>query len=82
MHNSQKICNIYRPKPEIYFMKKSTTFFNHFFLAVGIIWFLSALSIVVFKLNFQTREIILTLIFPLAYALLRLFDNSKPSEIE
>jgi uncharacterized membrane protein len=61
-------------------MNKTFTFFKNFFLATGIIWFISALSLLIFKLNFQPREILLTLGLPLAWAILKLFENSKPSE--
>ncbi len=54
---------------------KLKKFFYSFFLSLGIVWFLCALSILIFKLNFQPKEIILTLIFPLAYAVVRLFDK-------
>lgn len=54
---------------------KSKVFFHNFFLATGIIWTISAVSILSFELNFQPREILLTLIFPLAYAVVRLFDR-------
>ncbi len=59
---------------------KSKVFFHNFFLAAGIIWTLSALSILTFELNFQPREIFLTLIFPLAYAVVRLFDRGIPQK--
>lgn len=63
-------------------MKNSLTFSKNFFLATGIIWTLSALAILIFKLNFQTREIIMTLILPFAWAIFKLFDKGKASEIE
>lgn len=63
-------------------MQNSMTFFQRFFLATGIVWFLSGLSILIFKLNFGPREIIITLILPLAYAIIRLFDKVKPSKSE
>lgn len=63
-------------------MQNPMNFFQRFFLATGIVWFLSGLSILIFKLNFGPREIIITLILPLAYAIVRLFDKGKPSNIE
>jgi len=61
-------------------MQNSMTFFQRFFIAAGIIWFLCGLSILIFKLNFGPREILITLILPLAYAIVRLFDKGKPSK--
>jgi len=61
-------------------MNDSKKFFHNFFLSTGIVWFLSALAIVIFELNFQKTEILLTLIFPLAYALIRQFEKSKSSK--
>jgi hypothetical protein len=52
-------------------------FFKNYFLAAGIVWTLGALSILFFKFNFQSQEITLTLLFPLAYAIIRLFDQPK-----
>lgn len=63
-------------------MQNSMTFFQRFFLATGIVWFLSGLSILIFRLNFGPREILITLILPLAYAIVRLFDKGKPSKSE
>jgi len=57
-------------------------FLKTYFLAVGIVWTLCALAIVFFKLNFQRMEILLSLIFPLAYAIIRLFEKGKPVEEE
>jgi hypothetical protein len=61
-------------------MKNSITFFKNFFFATGVIWSLSALSILILKLSFQPKEIAMTLILPLAWALVRLFDKVRPSE--
>lgn len=61
-------------------MKNLKKFTHNFFLSTGIVWFLCATVIVIFELNFQEREILLTLIFPLAYALIRLFDKSNASK--
>ena len=54
-------------------------FFKNFFLAVGVLWTLSALAILIFKLNYQSKEIILTLVLPLAWALVKLFDKAPPA---
>ena len=62
-------------------MKNSIAFFQNFFFATGVIWFLSALSILILKLNFQPKEIAMTLILPLAWALVRLFEKAKPSDV-
>ena len=61
-------------------MQNSMTFFQRFFIATGIVWFLCGLSILIFKLNFGPREILITLILPLAYAIVRLFDKGKPTK--
>lgn len=63
-------------------MKNSLSFFKNFFLATGVIWFFCGLSIIFFELNFQTKEILLTLILPLAWAIVRLFEKVKPSDID
>lgn len=62
-------------------MSSLFNFLKNFFIAAGIVWVLSALSILTFNLNFQRQEIIISLIFPLAYALVRLFDNSRSVDI-
>lgn len=62
-------------------MKNSKSFFYNFFLSLGIVWFLCALSILTFKLHFQEKEILLTVIFPLAYAIFRQFDKKESSKI-
>jgi len=53
-------------------------FFKNFFLSAGVIWTFSAFAILIFQLNFGQQEIIISLIFPLAYAIVRLFD--KPTQ--
>lgn len=63
-------------------MENKKTFFHHFFLSTGILWFFCALAIVIFELNFRKQEILLTLIFPLAYAIFRQFDKTNPAKIE
>ncbi len=62
-------------------MKNSKNFFKNYFLSVGIIWFLCALSIVIFKLNFQIKEILLTIIIPLGFAIFRQFDQKKSAKV-
>jgi hypothetical protein len=54
-------------------------FFKNFFLSTGVIWTFSAFAILTFQLNFGRQEIIFSLIFPLAYAIVRLFDKVIPS---
>lgn len=63
-------------------MENKKTFFHHFFLSTGILWFICALAIVIFELNFRKQEILLTLIFPLAYAIFRQFDKTNPAKTE
>ncbi|MCC8426138.1 hypothetical protein [Mucilaginibacter sp. UR6-11] len=58
-------------------MNTTLTFLKNLFLATGAIWFFSALAILILNLNFGPREIMFTLIVPLAYAVLRLFDRIK-----
>lgn len=62
-------------------MKNSKKFFYNYFLAIGIIWFFCALSIVIFKLNFRAKEIILTIIIPLAFSIFKKFTQDSESEI-
>jgi hypothetical protein len=61
-------------------MKNLKNFFQNFFLASGLIWFLCAIAILTFELNFQKKEILLTLIFPFAYAIVKLFDKKQYQE--
>ncbi|MDB5005031.1 MAG: hypothetical protein JWQ34_3256 [Mucilaginibacter sp.] len=58
-------------------MNTPLTFFKNLFLATGVIWFFSALAIIILNLNFGPREIVFTLIIPLAYAVVKLFDRVK-----
>ncbi|GAA3592297.1 helix-turn-helix domain-containing protein [Flavivirga amylovorans] len=62
-------------------MKNSKNFFHNYFLAIGIIWFFCALSIVIFKLNFQVKEILLTIIIPLAFSIFKRFTQNNSSEL-
>ncbi|MBS1757289.1 MAG: hypothetical protein JSU03_08425 [Bacteroidetes bacterium] len=61
-------------------MKKLKEFSKNFFLANGVLWFLCSLSIIIFNLHFDVKEIIMTLILPLAYAIVKLYDVSKKTE--
>jgi len=63
-------------------MKLLKDFLKIFFLGIGVVWFLCGLSIVIFKLNFGMKEILLTLIFPLAYAIVRQFNLTKDEDEE
>lgn len=54
-------------------------FFKNFFLAAGVVWTLSAVAILLFQLNLGPQEIIISLIFSLAYAIIRLFEKSNQS---
>ncbi|ASS49401.1 MAG: hypothetical protein A3E30_10725 [Fluviicola sp. RIFCSPHIGHO2_12_FULL_43_24] len=61
--------------------EKVIAFLRSMFLATGVIWFLCALAILIFKLSFRETEIALTLILPIAYALVRYFEKkSIPKE--
>ncbi|MFB6319630.1 helix-turn-helix domain-containing protein [Saccharicrinis sp. FJH54] len=62
-------------------MKKTKNFFYNYFLAMGIVWFFCALSIVLFKLNFQIKEILLTIIIPLAFSIFRQFTKNESSQL-
>lgn len=75
-----KIKTFYNQIQNLKSMKNSKSFFYNFFLSLGIVWFLCALSILIFELNFRTKEILLTVIFPLAYAIFRQFDKKEPSK--
>jgi hypothetical protein len=57
-------------------MKTLYKFLHDFFLAAGVIWFLCALSILYYNYNFGEREIIQTLLFPLAWAVVKLIDSN------
>lgn len=63
-------------------MKNLKKIFYNFFFSLGIVSFLCSTAILIFELNFQRKEIILTLIFPLAYAVLRQFDKSESIKID
>ena len=75
------IKKIYDKLQNFNIMNDSKKFFHNFFFSTGIVWFLSALAIIIFDLNFKEKEILLTLIFPLAYALIRQFEKSKSSKV-
>ncbi|MDD3771432.1 MAG: hypothetical protein BGP01_08250 [Paludibacter sp. 47-17] len=80
INKENTIKKIYNQLQKFNMMNNSKFFFHNFFLSIGIVWFLSALAIVIFELNFQKKEILLTLIFPFAYALIRQFEKSKSSK--
>jgi len=61
---------------------KLINFSKHFFLASGVIWTLCALSILLFQLNFQRQEILITLILPLAYAIIKTLEKPKVAELQ
>lgn len=66
-------------------MKKTKSFFHNYFLASGIVWFFCALSILIFKLNFQAKEILLIMIIPFAFSVFKYFTKNelaKPIENE
>jgi hypothetical protein len=56
-------------------MNMFVNFLKNLFLAIGAIWFFCALAILTLNLNFGPREIVFTLILPLAYAIVRIFDK-------
>jgi len=58
-------------------MDKQPSFFKNFFLAAGVIWVFFAITVLLFRLSFQSIEIIITLVIPLAYAILRKFEEKK-----
>jgi transcriptional regulator with XRE-family HTH domain len=74
-----KIIKIYEQIQNLDSMKNSKSFFFNFFLSLGIIWFLCALSIIIFNLNFQEKEILLTLIIPFAFSLFLNFSKNDYS---
>lgn len=59
-------------------MKIQKKIFIDFFMAVGVVWFICAMSILLFNIDFQSEEIALTIIFPLAYTIFRQLGNDKP----
>ncbi|WP_280646982.1 MULTISPECIES: helix-turn-helix transcriptional regulator [unclassified Dysgonomonas] len=61
-------------------MKNSRSFFYNYFLATGIVWFFCAISIVIFKLDFQIKEILLTIIIPLAFSIFKQFTKKDFSQ--
>jgi len=58
-------------------MDKQPSFFKNFFLAAGVIWVFFAITVLLFRLSFHSIEIIITLVIPLAYAILRKFEEKK-----
>jgi len=61
-------------------MKRLRDFLKDFFLTIGVLWFFCGLSILLFNLNFGAKEIVLTLIIPLAYAIVKQFDLNRNSK--
>ncbi|TCS83679.1 hypothetical protein EDD80_1294 [Anseongella ginsenosidimutans] len=60
-------------------MQKLGDLFRNFFLATGVLWFLCGLSIIIFNFHFETKEIVISLVLPLSYAIVRMFDASGRS---
>lgn len=60
-------------------MEKRVEFFRNMFLATGVLWFFTALAILIFDLNFHEEEIVMTLLVPVAYAVIRLFEKKNTS---
>jgi len=63
-------------------MNMFVNFLRNLFLAIGAIWFFCALAILILNLNFGPREIVFTLIVPLAYAVVRIFDKVKYTTVQ
>lgn len=63
-------------------MRKSKNFFYNYFLAIGIVWFLCGLSIVIFDLRFGEKEVLLTILIPLGFAIFQQFSKSESSEAD
>jgi len=61
--------------------KLEKLFLQLFFGNLEFVWFFCALSIVLFKLNFQTKEILLTIIIPLAFSIFRQFTKDNSSQL-
>ena len=61
-------------------MKNSKNFFYNYFLSTGIVWFFCALAILIFSLHFSKKEIILTIIIPLAFSIFRKFTQNETVE--
>lgn len=58
-------------------MTKIAAFFHNFFLATGVIWFFAALALLIFHLNYEEREILFSIILPLAWAVIKQFDQKS-----
>jgi prolipoprotein diacylglyceryltransferase len=56
-----------------------TNFLKDVFLGLGVVWLLTAICILTFKLNIGEREILATLIFPIAYGIVR-FISQKTAD--
>jgi transcriptional regulator with XRE-family HTH domain len=62
-------------------MKNPLNFFRNYFLAVGIIWFFCALSIIIFNLHFREKEILLTILIPLAFFIFKKVTEKKTLDL-
>jgi transcriptional regulator with XRE-family HTH domain len=63
INKENTIKKIYNQLQKFNMMNNSKFFFHNFFLSIGIVWFLSALAIVIFELNFQKKRNTLDLNF-------------------
>ncbi len=63
-------------------MKKFKDFLYDYFLGIGIIWFFCGIMILIFKITFLQKEVLLTLIIPLSFALFKQFTTKKTSQKE
>ena len=59
-------------------MSKLKIFFLRFFLATGLIYFCGASALLADNLHYGTMEILLSVVFPLAYAVVRAFEKTPP----
>lgn len=63
-------------------MKKYYPFLQTYFFALGVVWFLCGSGILIFRATFNEAEIILTLVLPLAYAIVEEVKRNKNSNPE
>ena len=70
----------YLTSPEV--MNNMNRFFYNFFIASGVIYLIGFFYIMANEIKVYTQGIVLSLIFPLAYALLRLFDHRIEAKTE
>ena len=57
-------------------------FVRHFLLALGVLWFLSALAILNFDFNFKEFELNLILAAGFFYAMIRVFEQRRQRKKE